>query len=252
MILSILKKVIPVPKLTAFNRYLFVGPHPDDIEISSGGTVKRLTEMGKNVTFLIATDGSVGCIDPDVPASQLAATRQQEARASAAILGVTDVRFLPFGDGGDYDQSDMTAAILACILDTQPDVIFAPDHKAVNECHPDHLNVGKATADAYLYSLWGKITARFGHETVAHPVAIAYYYTERPNTYVKVSRQLKAKFAAIRCHTSQFDERGFSQLELYNHLSLLRHGLPRLKGKAEAFRALNNTQQHCLPEGSNY
>lgn len=28
----------PLPELDSFNRYLFIGPHPDDIEIGAGAT----------------------------------------------------------------------------------------------------------------------------------------------------------------------------------------------------------------------
>ena len=50
----------PVPHPERFTRYLFVGPHPDDIEIGAGATVSRLTAQGKRVTFLICTDGRYG------------------------------------------------------------------------------------------------------------------------------------------------------------------------------------------------
>ena len=50
MILSLLKRAVPVPKLTSFDKFLFVGPHPDDIELACGGTVATLTKLGKQVT----------------------------------------------------------------------------------------------------------------------------------------------------------------------------------------------------------
>ena len=57
----ILKKfVVPIPKVENFEHYLFIGPHPDDIEVGAGATVSRLVEMGKKVTYLIATDGCYG------------------------------------------------------------------------------------------------------------------------------------------------------------------------------------------------
>ena len=50
----------PLPDLEGFERYLFVGPHPDDIEIGAGATVSRLASLGKKITFLICTDGRYG------------------------------------------------------------------------------------------------------------------------------------------------------------------------------------------------
>ena len=55
-----LKIAAPVPEIEAFTRYLFIGPHPDDIEIGCGATVARLAAEGKQITFLIMTDGRYG------------------------------------------------------------------------------------------------------------------------------------------------------------------------------------------------
>lgn len=75
----ILKKAVPVPKLTDFDNYLFVGPHPDDIEVACGGTVARLSQMGKKITFLIVTDGCVGSVDPSLSAEQIISARREES-----------------------------------------------------------------------------------------------------------------------------------------------------------------------------
>ena len=56
----VLRFAAPPPKLLAFERYLFVGPHPDDIEIGAGATAARLAAMGKSVAFVICTDGRFG------------------------------------------------------------------------------------------------------------------------------------------------------------------------------------------------
>ena len=35
-----LKFAVPAVKLEAYRRYLFIGPHPDDIEIGAGATAR--------------------------------------------------------------------------------------------------------------------------------------------------------------------------------------------------------------------
>ena len=51
--MSILKKIIlataPLPKIESFQRFLFIGPHPDDIEIGAGATAAKLAAMGKDI-----------------------------------------------------------------------------------------------------------------------------------------------------------------------------------------------------------
>jgi LmbE family N-acetylglucosaminyl deacetylase len=102
--------------------------------------------MGKQVTFLICTDGRYGLTHAPAGTTPeaLVAIRQKEARASAAVLGVKDVRFLPLSDGGFYTDEDLCRGIAEVIGETQPQVLFAPDPCVDSECHTDHLRTGEA------------------------------------------------------------------------------------------------------------
>lgn len=248
----ILKKVMPIPRMDSFDSYLFVGPHPDDIEVGAGATVATLVARGKKVTFVVVTDGSVGSIDTSIPEAELVALRQTEAIQSAKVLGVSDVRFLGFRDGGVYDIANMTRAIAKEILDINPQVVVCTDHRVPSECHPDHLNVGRATTDAYFATQWERLSQRMGLGGVANTEALAYYYTDKPNTYVPVRRTFAKKIEAIQCHKSQFDQAGIDSIKMYFMLRNIRYGWKSGKGRAEAFRLLNNTQMHCMPEVSSW
>src|SRR2546428_12457917 len=48
---------------TPVQRVLVVTAHPDDSEFGAGGTVAKLVREGKEVTYLIVTDGSKGSSD---------------------------------------------------------------------------------------------------------------------------------------------------------------------------------------------
>ena len=252
MFISILKKAVPLPKLTRFDRYLFVGPHPDDIEVACGGTVAVLTKMGKQVTFLIATNGCVGSVDPTLTSQQIVEIRKVESLKSAKLLGVADVRFLPYDDGGDYDKNAMKADIVAAILDVKPQVVFCPDYTVPSECHPDHLNVGKIVTDAVFVAGWDKLTARMGLNGSVGGINLAYYYTHKPNSYVGVKSTYKLRREAVACHASQFTQEDLSSLQRYFDLREIRFGLRSCKGRAEGFRALAPTHQHCFPEASEF
>lgn len=250
MILSILKKVVPVPKLEKFDTFLFVGPHPDDIEVACGGTVAKLTSLGKRVTFLIATDGCVGSLDPSLTENEIVAIRQKEVLASAAMLGVSDVRFLPYHDGGEYDKQAMLSDIVAAILDVRPQVVFCPDHTVPSECHPDHLAVGQVVTRAVFFASWDKLSARLHQSGSVSDVNLAYYFTHRPNSYVGVRKTHKLRMQALTCHKSQFSEETLASFKSYFALREIRFGLRSGKGRAEGYRVLNPTYQHCFPEAS--
>ena len=114
---AVLRFAAPLPKIERFERFLFLGPHPDDIEIGAGATAAKLAAAGKQVTFLICTDGRYGLdyAPEGTTPEALIAIRQRESMASAKKLGVTDVRFLPFEDGGFYDEDELLRAVAAVI-----------------------------------------------------------------------------------------------------------------------------------------
>ena len=245
-----LRLAAPVPRVEAFDRYLFVGPHPDDIEIGAGATASRLAAMGKQVTFLICTDGRYGDENTGLHGAELSRTRREEAIRSADALGVKDVRFLNLSDGGFYAQEELTTGIARVIGDTQPEVLLAPDPCVRSECHPDHLNVGQAVRRLACAASNPGIMAGYGAQP-ASVKALAYYMTARPNRFVAtrghLDRQLQAVFG---CHLSQFppDSAAARSIRLYLRLRAIDFGLRSLKGQAEGFRVLGPTQMHCLPE----
>ena len=198
----VLKAAVPVPRVENYRRYLFVGPHPDDIEIGAGATAAKLAAMGKEVCFLVCLDGRYGdgSAPEGVRGEDLVALRKQEAIASAAVLGVTDVRFLDLCDGGFYEQMELVRRLAQVIGDFQPDVILAPDPDVTSECHADHRNVGNAARQTAYFAPYGGIMAGYGAKA-ASVQALAYYMTAKPNRFVKTAGYLQLQEKAIfGCH----------------------------------------------------
>ncbi|MBQ1468134.1 MAG: PIG-L family deacetylase [Solobacterium sp.] len=252
---TILKFAAPVPRIESFQRYLFIGPHPDDIEIGAGATIAALKKMGKEIAFVICTDGRYGLdYAPEGTTPQdLIEIRKQEAIASAAVLGVSDVTFLGFSDGGFYDREELVKALAKVIGEKKPEIIFAPDPAVTSECHVDHLNAGMAARQLAFLAPFAEIMKQYGADPA--PVnAIAYYMTAKPNRFVRTAPYLDQQSKAIfGCHKSQFPEGcgDISSISLYLKLRAYDFGIRSLKGKAEGFRVLGKTHMHCLPEAGN-
>ena len=245
---EIIKTYGAIPPLTSFKRPMFVGPHPDDIEIGAGATAAKLAAAGKDVCFTICTDGRYGT--DHAPAGligdELATVRKKEAEASASLLGVRDLRFLDFSDGGFYEVQEMQQAIAAVVSDFRPDVIFAPDPVVSSECHTDHLNVGEAARRIAIFAPNPGIMRERGLSPA--PVqALAYYMTAKANQFISTRGYLQLQLKSIYdCHKSQFLER--DAVAVYLRLRSADFGLRTLTGSAEGFRVLGVTQMHCLPE----
>lgn len=77
-----------------------VAAHPDDIDIWCGGALARAIDAGATVRLLLVTFGDNGAADPGATSEQVAARREQEAKEAAARLGIEEVAFPRYPDGG--------------------------------------------------------------------------------------------------------------------------------------------------------
>jgi len=249
---AILKLAVPVPKIEQFNRFLFIGPHPDDIEIGAGATAAKLAAEGKEVLFLICTDGRYGDINAptNISREELIEIRRSESINSAAELGVDKVIFLNFCDGGFYDEKELLCAMAKVVGDFKPDIIFAPDPWVSSECHADHLKVGTVAAKLVCFAPYPGIMENYG-ATAANVQAIAFYMTAKPNRFVKTGHYIKKQLDALFSnHLSQFPagSKDAKSIELYLKIRSFDFGLRSLKGRAEGFRVLGQVHMHCMPE----
>ena len=252
MFSAILRRIVPIPDLVSFERYLFIGPHPDDIEIACAPTIRALTLAGKHVSFVILTDGRMGAMDPALYGDELVEIRRREALASATLLGVTDVTFLPFRDGGLYPVEDAACEIARQIVRLKPDAVFAPDPNVISECHIDHIKTGFAAKASMNMAPFESVMKSIGASGSHSVKALAFYYTDKPNAYVPVKKTFSARAEAISCHKSQFDEKAASDICMYFMLRSIRLGLRKLKGLCDGYRALAPAHMHCFPEASEW
>jgi len=245
----VLRAAAPLPDIEKNSRFLFIGPHPDDIEIGAGATAAKLAAMGKSVCFLICTDGRYG--SETVPPEELIEIRKAECIASAKALGVTDVRFLGLCDSGFYSEAELIEGIAGAVGDFKPDTVFAPDPCVTGECHDDHLNVGRAARRIACFAPYPGLMERYCAD-VSDVKALAFYFTAKANRCVSTRGFVNAQLDAVfSCHKSQFPENGAegSSISLYLKLRSISYGIRSFSGRAEAFRVLGKTHMHCFPEG---
>ncbi|MFA6866351.1 MAG: PIG-L family deacetylase [Clostridia bacterium] len=249
----IIKAVSPIPKFEKCKRFLFVSPHPDDIEVGAGSTVARLCELGKEVYYVIVTNGMLGAKDCKISSEELIEIRKKEVQESAKLLGVKEVLFLGFDDGGNYTQDDVSLELTKIYARIKPDIVFAPDPHLATECHFDHLKTGYAAANACIMSNVALLLEKYGLEAT-QVKGLAYYYTANPNFYFSTKKCIKKQIQALTIYKSQFEgslDKKTSELgaiALYLRLRSKKYGLLHGKSNAEAFRVLSPFMFHCCAE----
>ncbi|MFD6971358.1 PIG-L deacetylase family protein [Streptomyces sp. NPDC059979] len=142
------------PMPTDWTRALAVVAHPDDLEYGCAAAIADWTDGGREVVYLLATRGEAG-IDSIAP-DACGPLREAEQRASAAVVGVSEVEFLDYRDGVVEYGLDLRRDIAAAIRRHRPELLITLNHRDTwggaqgggfwNT--PDHKAVGRATLDA--------------------------------------------------------------------------------------------------------
>lgn len=191
---------------------LAVYAHPDDAEVSCGGTLARWAAAGADVQVVLCTQGDKGSSDPAVDPAALAVRREAEARAAGEVLGITAHHRLGRPDGEIDDDLALRAELVAIIRSVRPDAVVAPDPTAVffgghYVNHRDHRVVGWATLDAVAHAAGNP--HYFPDAGAPHRTGALYLSgTLEPDVWVDITATIDTKAEAIARHESQVGEPG--------------------------------------------
>lgn len=224
-------------------RALVIVAHADDIEFGASGTAAKWTDAGTEVTYVIVTNNSSGSNEPDADLDELIATREREQRESAAVVGVTDVRFLGYQDGVLQPSLTLRKDLTRIIREVRPQVvvtmdfttIFANGGSYIN--HPDHRAVGEAATYAVFPSSETRPIFPDLLEEGLEPHKVNYLYYTLVNAvdlHVDISDVIERKQEALRCHKSQLTEEAVQMVTKWNAEA----GKAINAGYAESFRVL--------------
>ena len=129
-------------------RILVFGAHPDDAELSSGGTAAKWAKLGHHVKFVSVTNGDIG--HWKIQGEPLAKRRLEEVKAADKILGV-ETEVLPIHDGELEPTLENRRTITRLIRKWKADIVIS--HRPW-DYHPDHRYVGVLVQDsAYMVTV---------------------------------------------------------------------------------------------------
>jgi len=194
---------------TANGRVMFVAAHPDDPEFLAGGTIARLAKEGREITYVIVTNGNKGSSDRGVTSERLAPIRAEEQRRAARVLGVERVEFLGYEDGEVEDTRDLRRDVTRQIRRWRPELIITLNpHRTYTNFpgwHRDHRITGRVVLDC-VYPL-ARDHLSFPEllpEYEPHKVREVYLIQwEQPRLVIDITDTMELKLEAIRCHASQ-------------------------------------------------
>src|SRR5262249_29236147 len=126
-------------------RVMLITAHPDDSEFGAGGSVARHVKEGREVTYVIATNGNKGSSDRTMTPGRVATIGESEQRTAARVLGVEHVEFLGYEDGEVDDTRDLRRDVTRQIRKWRPDLVITMlpvRTKNLYASHRDHRTIG--------------------------------------------------------------------------------------------------------------
>jgi LmbE family N-acetylglucosaminyl deacetylase len=185
---------------------MVVTPHPDDAEFGVAGTVARWVKEGRQVVYVVCSNGDKGTSDPNVSPEHLAKTREKEQLAAARVLGVREVVFLRHPDQGLEDSPEFRKQLVRLIRMYRPETVVTADPYRRYFWHRDHRITGQVTLDAvfpYARDYWA-YPEFIGDGLEPHKVnEILFWASDDPNHCLDITETFDLKMAALLCHQSQ-------------------------------------------------
>lgn len=196
------------------DRFMVIAAHPDDAEFGPAATAAAWIDAGSVGWLVCCTSGDAGGDDPETDPLALAAVREAEERAAAAIVGYAGVTFLHQPDGALANDLALRELLVREIRSFRPDAVLAVDPETLfygdgGINHADHRASGYAAVDAVYPAARNAMSfpwlARAG--LAPHEVRRLYlFWSNRATVRIDVGGTIDRKIAALRAHASQLRE----------------------------------------------
>ncbi|MGB6431238.1 MAG: bacillithiol biosynthesis deacetylase BshB1 [Candidatus Acidiferrales bacterium] len=174
---------------------LAIAPHPDDVELTCGGTLLKMADAGYRTGILDLTEGETGTRGTP-------ATRLREAARAAKFLRVAVRRNLALPDAHLRVTDEYKEAIAKVIREFEPHTVILPYWEGR---HPDHYTASELGYQACFiaglqnYALEGEA---FRPSKIIYAAA---YADVKPSFAVDITKYYEQRRRAILAYASQFD-----------------------------------------------
>jgi len=175
---------------------LGVFAHPDDLELTVGGSMLRMKSLGYKTGGLDVTRGEMGT-------RGTVEGRAKEAEDAATILKLDIRENLGLADGHVFVDDPSRTAMVRAFRRLKPKVIVT--HQ-LDDPHPDHDHIARLVREAARLASMRNYDPESGVEVIQVPKVAHNIFSRRvePSFVVDISDFLAEKMAAIRAHASQF------------------------------------------------
>ena len=185
---------------------LAIAAHPDDVELTCGGTLLKMAQRGYKTGILDLTAGEMGTRGTPQ-------TRAKEAARAAKILAVKWRGTLGVPDSDVQPSRQHKLRLAAMIRQLRPKTVILPYWEAR---HPDHYHASTLGYESCFLAGLKQLSIE---GDAFRPFKILYsisYADARPTFVVDITAQYEQRRKAIRAFASQFRPQKGQSRKTYN------------------------------------
>jgi bacillithiol biosynthesis deacetylase BshB1 len=191
-------EITPLDALAVFS-------HPDDAELTAGGTLLKLKHLGYRTGVLDMTRGEMGT-------RGTVEQRADEAREAARILKLDARLNLGQPDGHVLVTDEARSALVRVLRQLRPRVLLTSHW---DDPHPDHAATARLVRESARLASMRRYDEAAGQAQIPMPMIAHAVYSRlvAPSFVVDISDFIEDKMLAIRAHVSQFYREGAAEPE---------------------------------------
>ena len=179
---------------------LVFAAHPDDAEMSCGGTIMKAIAEGKKVGIVDFTRGEMGT-------RGTIETRAEESAVASKILGIHTRENLGLDDCFFDLGKETQLIIISKIRKYRPQVVIA---NAIDDRHPDHGRGAKLVQESFFKAGLPKIKTfdeQGNLQEAYRPDSLFHYIQDKyikPDFVIDISEFVDKKLEAVKAFKTQF------------------------------------------------
>ena len=175
---------------------LLIAAHPDDAEISAGGTILRLVDAGARVGILDITRGEMGT--RGTPEDRAA-----EAAKATEVLGLAWRGNLEQPDGRVQVTVDARERLAKHLRELRPELVLSHH---LDDPHPDHEASARLAKEAWYLSGLKQLAKITGGPDAKRPAQLAHFQSHtqfEPTFIVDIEPVWERKREAVLAYATQ-------------------------------------------------
>ena len=205
---------------------LVIAAHPDDAEISVGGTLLKLAAAGKKTGIIDVTRGEMGT-------RGTASDRATESAKASELLGLSFRHNLDAGDGRIVVTPELRERTAALIREYAPDLALC-HHPA--DHHPDHAAAAQLAREAWYLAGLTRLAEESGAAPAHRPTRIYEFLGHipfDPSLVVDITSVWDKKVELVQAYATQLEPADTT--DSGSHLLFGADILQRMETKARYF-----------------